>query len=635
MCIISAMYVINQIYGLAIAVVLLVLFMTTRRLTLKGTSSFLRTIVIVIICLFFDALSCVAIKNWYTPDNSKGLNDLVEAICKTYLITMLWVGWTNFCYVCLDLNSTKKRHNRLCFIMVGITLVMSIIIGVLPIEVVYISEKEMFTQGPAVITTYVCALFYIFSSIIVAIYVLRNKNRRRGFAVLFSHIIWISAAGVQAFNNALLLVGLAMAVGLLILYIVMENPDAHIDRALECYSSSAFNEYLDYVYEKEKELCILDVSVTSTSAMEGKGVDIQKEVKKLIYYASKNRKIRIFKTFNVGIAIVADNKELIINAIKDIVKVAQERQVSKNILILYIPGLNGVNGTYNLTRLMTFARQQFREKTGEINEISREFVDKFNSLDLVNNEILKALDEDRVEVFYQPIYNTKEKTFELAEALCRIRNSDGSLMSPGAFIPVSESTGSVALLGERVYRKVCDFYNEDKIESLGVQNIDVNLSAVQCDNIELAKKFAEIAKEKGIVPSMISFEITETAFSSVKANMLSNMNQLIDSGFQFALDDFGKGASNLMYAIEMPIKVIKIDMELTQLFMKDEKAKAVVNAIIKMAHDMKLKVVSEGVESKEEVEIITKAGIDYIQGFYFSKPLPKDEYLEFLKGHQK
>ena len=105
--------------------------------------------------------------------------------------------------------------------------------------------------------------------------------------------------------------------------------------------------------------------------------------------------------------------------------------------------------------------------------------------------------------------------------------------------------------------------------------------------------------------------------------------------FEFALDDFGKGASNLMYAIEMPVKVIKLDMELTQLFMKDDKAKAVVHAIIKMAHDMKLKVVSEGVETKEEVEIITKAGIDYIQGFYFSKPLPKSEYLEFLKEHQK
>ncbi len=628
------MYVINQIYGLAIAVVLLVLFMTTRRLTLKGTSSFLRTIVIVIICLFFDALSCVAIRNWYAPDNSQGLNALVEAICKTYLITMLWVGWTNFCYVCLDLNSTKKRHNRLCFIMAGITLVMSIVIAVVDIGVINDPVKGLYTEGPAVISTYVFALFFIFSSIVIAIYVLRTRNRRRGFAVLFSHIIWVAAAGVQAFNNSLLLVGLAMAVGLLILYIVMENPDAHIDRSLECYSSSAFNEYQEYLFEKGKGVCILDVSVTSTSAMEGKGVNIQKEVKKLIHYASKNRKIHIFKTFNVGIAIVAENKELIINAIQDLVKIAQEKQVSKNILILFIPSLSGINGTYNLTRLMTFARQQFREKTGEINEISREFVDKFNSLDLVNNEILKALDEDRVEVFYQPIYNTKTKTFELAEALCRIRNTDGSLMSPGTFIPVSESTGSVALLGERVYRKVCDFYNDGKIETFGVQNIDVNLSAVQCDNLDLAQKFAKIAKEKGIAPSMISFEITETAFSSVKANMLNNMNQLIDSGFEFALDDFGKGASNLMYAIEMPVKVIKLDMELTQLFMKDEKAKAVVNAIIKMAHDMKLKVVSEGVETKEEVEIITKAGIDYIQGFYFSKPLPKDEYLEFLKGHQ-
>ena len=629
------MYAINQIYALAIALVLLVLFLTTKRLTLKGTYPFLRTISIVIICLFFDALSCIAIRNWYTSDNVKELNNLVEAICKTYLITMIWVGWTNFCYVCLDLNSTRRRHNKLCLIMAGVTLVMSIVIAALNIGVVDDPNKGLYTEGPAVIATYIFALFYIFSSITVALYVLKQRNRRRGFAVLFSHIIWVCAAIIQALNNELLLVGLAMAFGLLILYIVMENPDAHIDRALECYSSSAFNEYLDFVFLKQKDICILDVSVISTSAMEGKGINIQKEVKKLIYRASKNRKIHIFKTFNVGLAIISENKKYIIDAIQDLINVAQNKGVSKNILILYVSSIKGIKDTYNITKLMTYARQQFKEKPGEINEINNEFVDKFNSIDQINNEILKALDEDRVEVFYQPIYNTKENKFEIAEALCRIRNKDGSLLSPGLFIPVAESTGSIYLLGERIYRKVCDFYNEDKIETLGVKNIDVNLSAVQCDNIELAQKINEIAKEKNISPNLISFEITETAFSSVKANMLSNMNQLIECGFEFALDDFGKGASNLMYAIEMPVNVVKLDMELTQLFMKDEKAKAVVHAIIKMAHDMKIKVVSEGVETKEEADIISKAGIDYIQGFYYSKPLSKSEYLAFLKENQK
>lgn len=620
------MYVLNQIYGLAISVVLLVLFLTTKRLTLKGTISFLRTICIVILCLFFDGLSCVAIKNWY-PANEL----LVQIICKTYIILMVWVGWTNFCYVCLDINSSKKRHNRLCLIMAGLTTIMSVIIAISPISV---HQDPIYTEGTAVILTYVFTLFYIISSFIVAVYVLQKRNRRRGFAVLFSHIIWILAAAVQALNNSFLLVGLAMAVGLLILYIVMENPDAHIDRSLECYSSSAFNEYIDYMLDRKKEFYILDISVTSTSAMEGKGVDIQKEVKTLIHYAAKNKKIRIFKTFNVGIAIMSDNPQIILEAIQDLVIVAKAKGVAKNVLILNFTDLHGIKRTYDLIKLMTYARQQLKENTGEINEITHEFIAKFNSLDETNNQILEALDEDRVEVFYQPIYNTKKKTFELAEALCRIRNKDGTFMSPAAFIPVSESTGSVSLLGERVYRKVCDFYNEGKIETLGVQNIDVNLSAVQCDSIDLARKFALIAKEKAIDPKMVSFEITETAFSSVKANMLRNMNEMIENGFEFALDDFGKGASNLMYAIEMPIKVIKIDMELTKLFINNEKAKAVVNAIIKMAHDMNLKVVSEGVENDDEVQIITKAGIDYIQGFYFSRPLPKDEYIKFLKAHQ-
>ena len=108
------------------------------------------------------------------------------------------------------------------------------------------------------------------------------------------------------------------------------------------------------------------------------------------------------------------------------------------------------------------------------------------------------------------------------------------------------------------------------------------------------------------------------------------MKKLIDYGFTFSLDDFGKGESNLMYVVEMPVSIVKLDMDMSKAFFQTPKAKQVVRAVIGMAHGMGLKVVAEGIETKEEIQTIGQEGIDYIQGYYYSQPLPMGEFLEFL-----
>ena len=109
------------------------------------------------------------------------------------------------------------------------------------------------------------------------------------------------------------------------------------------------------------------------------------------------------------------------------------------------------------------------------------------------------------------------------------------------------------------------------------------------------------------------------------------MKTLIDKGVSFSLDDFGSGHSNLDYVIEMPVSIIKLDLNMTRSYFNNEKAKFVVKAAVNMAHDMGMRVVSEGVETREQADGIAQLGIEYIQGYYFSKPLPKDEYLKFIK----
>ena len=270
-----------------------------------------------------------------------------------------------------------------------------------------------------------------------------------------------------------------------------------------------------------------------------------------------------------------------------------------------------------------------------INIIDENSVAKKRERDAMLGTILKAMEEDRVEVFFQPIYATDTKKFVSAEALVRIRREDGSIIPPGLFIPIAEETGLIVKLGERVFEKVCRFITEHAPEQYGVEYIEINLSVVQCEAKSLAKCYSDIMDKYKINPAFINLEITESASIVMRKTLLDNMKALISYGVSFSLDDFGNGQSNLNYIVDMPVNIVKFDREMSQAFFRDEKAKYVMNAAMQMIHGMKLKIVSEGIESEEQYLAMEELSIDYIQGYYFSKPLPETAFLAFLQGRQE
>ncbi len=251
----------------------------------------------------------------------------------------------------------------------------------------------------------------------------------------------------------------------------------------------------------------------------------------------------------------------------------------------------------------------------------------------IRQSVLSALEENRVEVFYQPIYSTKKNRFVSAEALARIRNTDGTILQPGKFIPVAEETGLIEELGERIFEKVCEFLQKSNVERLGLSYIEVNLSVIQCEKKDLAERYIKIMDRYKVKPWQINLEITESASVKTKEILLENMKKLINYGVTFSLDDFGIGQSNLDYVIEMPVSLMKLDMNMTQSYFRDLKAQYVVQAAIHMAHGMDLLLVAEGVETEEQLKGMRDENIDFIQGYYFSKPLPQQEFLSFFEAH--
>jgi EAL domain-containing protein (putative c-di-GMP-specific phosphodiesterase class I) len=134
-----------------------------------------------------------------------------------------------------------------------------------------------------------------------------------------------------------------------------------------------------------------------------------------------------------------------------------------------------------------------------------------------------------------------------------------------------------------------------------------------------------------VSPSYINLEITESASIIMRKSLLDNMKELIDYGVSFSLDDFGNGESNLNYIVDLPIEIVKFDKDMTQAYFNNEKAKYVLQAATDMIQGLELKVVAEGVETAEQLRTLERLGIDYIQGYYFSKPVETKLYIEFLK----
>jgi EAL domain-containing protein (putative c-di-GMP-specific phosphodiesterase class I) len=349
---------------------------------------------------------------------------------------------------------------------------------------------------------------------------------------------------------------------------------------------------------------------------------------------------KIFKTDVREFAILFSNKDdmekaygMIANRFKGtwLDSLGEESIVVKPYIII-VPSTNLVKSSDELINILQYFRAYIMNTPESHTIVADEKTiaskrEREEMIDVINY----ALKEDRVEVFYQPIYSTRKGMFTSAEALVRIRQTDGSIIPPGMFIPVAEETGLIAKLGKRVFEKTCQFLTENNLEELGVEYIEVNLSVVQCENKDLAKIYMGIMNKYNVSPSFINLEITETASIAMRKILLDNMKTLIDYGVSFSLDDFGNGESNLNYIVDFPVEIVKFDKDMTQAYFKNDKAKSVLRAATDMIHGLKLKVVAEGVETEEQLHTLERLGIDYIQGYYFSKPVDSKQYLEFIR----
>ncbi len=235
-------------------------------------------------------------------------------------------------------------------------------------------------------------------------------------------------------------------------------------------------------------------------------------------------------------------------------------------------------------------------------------------------------------VFYQPKYGiqSEKPVLRSAEALIRWKHPELGMISPGDFIPLFESNGLIQKLDHYVWAEAASQIRKWKDEFGYTLPVSVNVSRVDIYDPDFEKRLLDILDENKLTTSELMLEITESAYADDARGLTDVVNSLRDKGFKIEMDDFGTGYSSLNMITGIPIDVLKIDMKFIRNMNKDEKSLKLVELVMDIAKFLNVPAVAEGVEEASQVEKLKEMGCELIQGYYFSKPVPAEEFNRFI-----
>jgi len=250
---------------------------------------------------------------------------------------------------------------------------------------------------------------------------------------------------------------------------------------------------------------------------------------------------------------------------------------------------------------------------------------------VLENSLRRALEKNEFLLHYQPQLDLRTGKVSGVEALIRWQHPDLGSIPPLEFIPIAEDIGLIHPIGEWVLRTACEqkrIWQNDGFRSL---RVSVNLSARQFHYVNMVDMVMSILRQTGIDPTSLDLEITESTIMEHLEDTTETLRRLKEMGCHITIDDFGTGYSSLTYLKTFPIDMLKIDRSFVRDIVTDADDRAITQAIISMAHSLKLEVVAEGVEEKAQLEILKSQGCDILQGYLFSKPLPANEVINILE----
>lgn len=432
-----------------------------------------------------------------------------------------------------------------------------------------------------------------------------------------------------------------MMVAMLWVYLNAPRIDRMMDSSTGALNQYAFSKKVVAMLEGKQKGYVVVMRFRDKTDMQNRyGIEVYKKLMRETTYliASKvgREKVYYLQDGRFAIEIARNDEEEAKKASNELLKILQKtwKIYGKDIevwlvaaLLVFPEDVRGINDIYNYLEYLEIMPSL---KDGNVYEGKHLDIAYMRRYDEIERAIDRALQHTNFDVYFQPIFSTKEKRIVAAEALLRMYDEEMGFVSPEEFIPIAEKNGKIIQIGHLVIEHVCRFLQREDIKKYGLRYIELNLSVVECMQKNLPEDLRQIMQKYNVDGSQINLEITETALVENQEILVENMQKINEMGITFSLDDYGTGYSTITYMMTMPFKIVKIDKSILWSSFENEKAMIALCASINMIKDMEMEIVVEGIESEEMADKLSELGCDYLQGFYYSRPLPEEEFLKFL-----
>lgn len=511
-------------------------------------------------------------------------------------------------------------------------------------QIFFLNDSYEYTRGPYFCILYITSALYIALGLYYLFRYRKSFNRRHFISLITVFPVLLAATLIQMLFPHMLLEMFAMAISLLFISLMIQRPEERLNTTTGLDKFNAYAEDMKRAFQNHKPMQVIMINIANYEKLRnilgydnsisllqviGSNLSELNRTQRLdasLYYLDKGRFRVVIEAANF------DKTEKIAEMINSAMKHRLTMNQMNIHLLTYVCIARCPEDIASFDSIIAFGTVfSSVEYTGNVLHAEEQFRKmRYDVVKNIDNIIENAFVNQNFSVYYQPIYCVAEKRFNSAEALLRLKDEEYGFISPELFIPAAEKSGAIHKIGAFVLDEVCKFIATDTFRSLNLDYIEINLSVAQCMQNDLAKNVLATLKQYNIHPSQINLEITETASSYSQKTMTENIDILTKAGIELSLDDFGTGYSNMRRIASLPLSIVKLDKSFTEVA-DNPRLEIILLNTIRMIKDMNLKIVVEGIETERMVQQFSDLQCDYIQGYYFSRPIPKDDFTAFIR----
>ncbi len=503
---------------------------------------------------------------------------------------------------------------------------------------------EIVYRYPLGASVNICPILYLLFAIYLYIKYARSFSTEKVVALIIYLLIMMGGIPVRIITKSSSIFEFSVSLGLLLCVYTFQNPSEFKDSLSGAGTKNALNFAISNNIIQKKVFTVVGVAVERLALITaGERIEVVAELlsqitsylKQMcpegnIFYIEDGHYILIFPEAESDDSVIEKSAERIRKRFKETwVMDGKEIKLFQGIYAIGFPDEVDTLEKFNEVRdVIKKTHLKQNRDILRVTDLNLKHVEHDKKIDSI---VKRALDDGLLEVYYQPIYSPATGRFSSCEALLRLRDPHLGFISPAVFMPVAERNGKVIEIDSFVLSSVCDMIANSEAVGAGLEYVEVNLSVVDCIQTNLADKVIKTLGKYGVKSEQINLEITETFEEGMNSVMEENINVLIDHGLSFSMDDFGTGYSNISRIATLPVEIFKLDKSIVQSAFEQETSYMVMLNLVKIIKSLGRRIVAEGVETKEQAEQIIRLGCDHIQGFYYSRPLPREQFIEFLR----